>query len=77
MPGHRWIQNNGEPAAAGKVRPRYSDREDMETLPYSEQIDIFRVDAGYHNGPECWDCLRRACEHCEPGIYEEECDGGR
>jgi hypothetical protein len=34
-------------------------------------IDVFQVEGDYHNGPRCADCQLGACEHCEPGIYED------
>lgn len=36
-------------------------------------IDIWRVDEGYHNGPECIRCGEIACHHCAPWVYTEEC----
>lgn len=38
-----------------------------------DEPDIFRLDAGYCNGPECKRCGRMECHHCKPGIYNEEC----
>jgi hypothetical protein len=40
---------------------------------YDREVDIFRRDADIHNGPECKRCGRKACHHCEPGVYEESC----
>lgn len=42
---------------------------------WNAQPDAFRLDSGYHNGPQCKRCGRIACEHCEPGIWDEECPG--
>ena len=28
-------------------------------------VDVFRLDAGFHNGPECELCGRSWCHHCE------------
>lgn len=39
------------------------------------EIDIFRMDAGYHNGPQCMRCQESFCHHCRPERYEEECLG--
>lgn len=35
------------------------------------QIDIFRLDAGNHNGPECELCGETWCQHCQIDI--EKC----
>lgn len=40
------------------------------------EVDIFRVDAGHCNGPECMRCGERFCHHCEPP-YEDECPSGQ
>lgn len=37
-------------------------------------IDIFRLEVGYHNGPECIRCGHIFCEHCRPEDYDEPCD---
>ncbi len=37
------------------------------------QIDIFRLDANYHNGPECVLCHETWCHHCQNVI--EKCTG--
>jgi hypothetical protein len=40
-------------------------------------IDGWRLDEGYHNGPECMRCGGIWCEHCDHGIYDEECPNGQ
>ena len=35
-------------------------------------VDIFRLDAGYHNGPECELCGEKWCHHCQPNA--EPCE---
>lgn len=40
-------------------------------------IDIFRLDEGYHNGPECRRCGDIWCHHCEPNKEDEECPSGQ
>ena len=37
-------------------------------------IDIWRLDYGYHNGPECRRCHDSFCHHCEPDCYDSTCD---
>lgn len=29
------------------------------------EVDVFRLDAGFHNGPECELCGKVWCHHCE------------
>lgn len=36
-------------------------------------IDVFRLDVDYHNGPECRRCHEIWCHHCEPDREDEEC----
>ena len=48
---------------AGHVLERGSDGE----------VDIFVLDAGYHNGPGCVKCGLSWCHHCEPEV--KPCSG--
>lgn len=41
------------------------------------EIDIFRLNEGIHNGPECELCHKTACHHCYPYIYKEECEANK
>lgn len=41
------------------------------------EIDIWRVDQDYHNGPECRRCGESWCEHCSPYCYDEVCESGQ
>lgn len=43
---------------------------------YGDEPDIFRFNAGYHNGPECKRCGKAECHHCYPDFEDEECSGG-
>lgn len=36
-------------------------------------IDIFRLDMDYHNGPQCVRCYFTFCHHCRPEAYDEPC----
>lgn len=36
-------------------------------------VDMFRVESGFHNGPECARCHESFCEHCEPDRLIEKC----
>ena len=36
-------------------------------------IDIFRLDYGIHNGPQCRRCHEAFCYHCDRGIWDEPC----
>lgn len=40
------------------------------------EIDMWRLDIGFHNGPECQVCHASFCEHCTPNFDDEECDVG-
>lgn len=40
------------------------------------EIDMWRLDIGFHNGPECQVCHAAFCEHCTPNFDDEECDVG-
>lgn len=40
------------------------------------EIDMWRLDIGIHNGPECQVCHASFCEHCTPNFDDEECDVG-
>lgn len=40
------------------------------------EIDMWRLDVGFHNGPECQACHASFCEHCTPNFDDEECDVG-
>lgn len=39
-------------------------------------IDKWRVDNGFHNGPECQICHTAFCEHCTPDWSTTECEIG-
>lgn len=39
-------------------------------------IDEWRVDNGFHNGPECQICHTAFCEHCTPDWSTTECEIG-
>lgn len=39
-------------------------------------IDMWRLDIGFHNGPECQVCHASFCQHCTPNFDDEECDVG-
>lgn len=39
-------------------------------------IDEWRVDNGFHNGPECQICHTAFCEHCTPDWLTTECKIG-
>ncbi len=36
-------------------------------------VDIWRLEEGYHNGPECARCGAYFCEHCDPEKLEQKC----
>lgn len=40
------------------------------------KIDEWRLDVGFHNGPECRVCHRSICEHCHPDWEDDECERG-
>jgi hypothetical protein len=37
------------------------------------KINVFALDAGYHNGPRCTSCGYSFCEHCQAGRPIEAC----
>lgn len=39
-------------------------------------IDEWRVDSGFHNGPECQICHTAFCVHCTPDWSTTECEIG-
>lgn len=39
-------------------------------------IDEWRADNGFHNGPECQICHTAFCEHCTPDWSTTECEIG-
>lgn len=39
-------------------------------------VDMWRVDHGLHNGPECEICGECFCEHCDPDWADDECEIG-
>jgi hypothetical protein len=39
-------------------------------------IDVWRLDVEYHNGPQCRRCEKIECEHCEDWL-DEECPSGQ
>lgn len=36
-------------------------------------IDVWRLEYEYCNGPECRRCGEAFCEHCYPKLWDEEC----
>jgi hypothetical protein len=36
-------------------------------------IDVWILDAGYHNGPGCERCFETWCEHCSDAYKTEMC----
>lgn len=40
------------------------------------EVDMWRLDCGYHNGPSCELCYESFCEHCDPDWAEYECEIG-
>lgn len=42
----------------------------------SGEVDMWRLDHGFHNGPECEVCGKCFCGHCEPDWAENECEIG-
>ena len=40
------------------------------------KIDMWQLDCGYHNGPECEVCGIAICEHCHEDWADLECDVG-
>lgn len=34
------------------------------------EVDNFRLDYGYHNGPECEKCQESWCKHCQRPITD-------
>ena len=40
------------------------------------EIDMWRLDVGFHNGPECQVCHASFCVYCTPNFDDEECDAG-
>lgn len=38
-------------------------------------VDAFSHEAGIHNGPECADCGKTACWHCDDWHLRKECIG--
>lgn len=58
-----------------KNHPYHSELENAgHRLIRSEDgtVDIFRLDSGYHNGPECELCGETWCQHCRRDI--EPCE---
>ena len=39
-------------------------------------IDEWRLDVGFHNGPECQVCGEAVCMHCHPDWESMECEIG-
>ena len=37
------------------------------------EIDMWRLNIGFHNGPECQVCHASFCQHCTPNFDDEEC----
>lgn len=46
-------------------------------LDEDRDIDIWRMDSGFHNGPQCRRCQKLFCHHCDPNCYDEECSSGQ
>lgn len=40
------------------------------------EIDEWRLDYGFHNGPECQICGEAFCEHCHKDWADKECSIG-
>lgn len=40
------------------------------------EIDMWRLDIGNHNGPECQICGESFCEHCHKDWADKECSVG-
>jgi len=38
-------------------------------------VDVFALDADYHNGPYCLRCDEYFCMHCNRNVLTEECPG--
>jgi hypothetical protein len=39
-------------------------------------VDTFRLDIDFHNGPQCMVCGEAFCHHCSrPSCYDVECAG--
>lgn len=53
-----------------------SDGHDFYEDEYSrDQINMWRLEYGFHNGPECQKCHEIFCEHCCPERMIEKCLG--
>ncbi len=68
---HDWYTNRDTALARDYDVPTDEELRDE----YYDMPDIFRMSAGFHNGPECKRCGRMACHHCHREIYAEECPG--
>lgn len=40
------------------------------------EIDTWRFNVGFHNGPECQICHETLCIHCHPDWQDDECEQG-
>ena len=38
------------------------------------QVDVWRMEVEYHNGPHCNSCDESFCQHCDRQIYTEVCE---
>lgn len=71
MRRHEWYTNRDTEIEEGIHEPS-DDETENEWL---DAPDIFRLSAGFHNGPECKRCGRITCHHCHREVYAEECPG--
>lgn len=52
------------------------DGHDFYEDEYSrDQINTWRLEYGFHNGPECQKCHETFCKHCVPERMIEKCLG--
>jgi hypothetical protein len=59
---HQWFMESDDPDQAKWL----DDGED--------RVDIWRLDYGYHNGPECKACGVTLCMHCNRDWQTQECN---
>jgi hypothetical protein len=50
------------------TREKYDDGTELE-------VDDWQLDKGFHSGPHCEACGQFICEHCQPGVWTEACEG--
>lgn len=76
-----WLKVDVERIPAADVAPVVHGRWifTKRHLWYKDEngnIDEWRVDNGFHNGPECQICHTAFCEHCTPDWSTTECEIG-